>query len=160
NPTFYDSSWHDPGRKVIFGHAGAWDWQDVVRLVIHHGNHAPFLAYTLWSYFIPSPPPKGAMQMMVANYVASGFSLKPLLRVILRHPAMFQALDAPDLVKPPVVFVAAGLRMTRRSITDNSWSWLLEGMGQVPFYPPNVSGWDQGIAWLNTNSARAYWTAS
>ena len=30
-------------------------------------------------------------------------------------------------------------------------------MGQVPFYPPNVSGWDQGSAWLNTNSAHAYW---
>ena len=29
-------------------------------------------------------------------------------------------------------------------------------MGQVPFYPPNVSGWNQNTAWLNTNSTRAY----
>ena len=61
------------------------------------------------------------------------------------------------MVKPPIVFVAAGLRNTRRFITNNSWSWLLDNMGQVPFYPPNVSGWKQGPAFLNTNTAHAYW---
>jgi hypothetical protein len=55
------------------------------------------------------------------------------------------------------VFVAAGLRNTRRFIKSNSWSWLLDNMGQVPFYPPNVSGWKQGPAFLNTNTAHAYW---
>jgi uncharacterized protein (DUF1800 family) len=157
NPTFYDASWHATGSKTIFGHTGTWDWQDVVRLVVHHPNHAPFLARKLWSYFIPTPPPKSAMQMMVGNYLGSGHNLKPLLRVILRHPAMYQALDAPDLVKGPIVFVASTLRMTGQSITEDSWPWLLDAMGQVPFYPPNVSGWDQGAAWLNTNSAHAYW---
>ena len=39
--------------------------------------------------------------MMVGNYLSSGYNLKPLLRVILRHPAMYQELDAPDLVKRP-----------------------------------------------------------
>jgi len=157
NPTFYDSSWHATGSKTIFGHTGTWDWQDVVRLVIRHPNHAPFLAWKLWSYFIPTPPPKSAMQMMVGNYLSSGYKLKPLLRVILRHPAMYQALDAPDLVKGPIVFVASTLRMTGQFITEDAWAWLLDAMGQVPFYPPNVSGWDQGAAWLNTNSAHAYW---
>ena len=47
--------------------------------------------------------------------------------------------------------------MTNQFITEDAWAWLLEAMGQVPFYPPNVSGWDQGPAWLNTNSAHAYW---
>ena len=74
--------------------------------------------------------------------------------MILRHPAFYANLSAPDMVKPPIVFVAAGLRMGRRFVTENSWSWLLEGMGQVPFYPPNVSGWKQGPAFLNTNTAR------
>ncbi len=33
-----------------------------------------YLAYKLWSYFIPTPPSKAAMQMMVANYKASGYN--------------------------------------------------------------------------------------
>jgi uncharacterized protein (DUF1800 family) len=157
NPTYYDRSAHDGGSKTIFGHTGAFDWKDVCRLVANHPNHAPYLAYSLWSYFIPTPPPQRAMQQMVGNYRASGQQLAPLLRVILRHPDFYANLDAPDLVKPPIVYVAAGLRTTGRFITDNNWSWLLDNMGQVPFYPPNVSGWKQGPAFLNTNTAHAYW---
>jgi hypothetical protein len=160
NPAFYDAAYHDPGQKTIYGHKGAWGWEDVCKLVVRHPNHAPYLAYTLWSYFIPTPPPQDAMQMMVGNYRQCGFELKPLLRVILRHPAFYANLAQPDLVKPPIVFVASGLRMTRKFITSNDWSWILDGMGQVPFYPPNVSGWKQGPGFLNTNTARAYWTAA
>ena len=98
--------------------------------------------------------------MMVNNYKASGHLLGPVLGVILRHPKMWENLDAPDLVKPPIVFVASGLRAQDKFITQNSWSWILEGMGQVPFYPPNVSGWKQGPGFLNTNTVRAYWTAA
>ena len=69
---------------------------------------------------------------------------------------MYANLDSPDLVKPPIVFVAANMRHRGMYIVNNNWTWLLEGMGQVPFYPPNVSGWNQNTAWLNTNSTRAY----
>ena len=52
-----DAGYHDAGQKTIFGHTGNWDWQDVCWLVVHHPNHAPYLAYSLWSYFIATPPP-------------------------------------------------------------------------------------------------------
>jgi uncharacterized protein (DUF1800 family) len=160
DPTFYDPTWHDTGSKTIFGHTGAWNWQDVCKLIVNHPNHAPYLCYSLWNYFHAAPPPQDAMQMMVANYRASGHLLAPVLQVILRHQRMWANLDAPDLVKPPIVFIASGLRMQNRYITSNAWSWILDGMGQVPFYPPNVSGWKQGPAFLNTNTVRAYWTAA
>ena len=82
------------------------------------------------------------------------------MRHTCRHPAFYANLETPDLVKSPVVFVAGGLRTLNKTITQNSWSWILEGMGQVPFYPPNVSGWAQGPDFLNTNTVRAYWTAA
>jgi uncharacterized protein (DUF1800 family) len=160
NPVWYDKSYHHTGTKTIFGHPGKWGWSDVCRLVVEHPNHAPYLAYTLWSYFIPTLPPQRAMEQMVTNYRESGFELAPVLRVILRHPAFYANLTEPDLVKPPIVFVASGLRMTKRFLTSRDWTWILDGMGQVPFYPPNVSGWKQGPGFLNTNTARAYWSAA
>jgi uncharacterized protein (DUF1800 family) len=156
NPTFYDPTYHDTGSKTIFGQKGNWAWQDVCRLVISHPNHAPFICQKLWSYFIPTQPSKSTLEMMINNYKASGHSLHQLLGVILRSPAMYQNLTAPNLVKPPIVFVAANMRHRNKFITDNNWAWLLDGMGQQPFYPPNVSGWNQNAAWLNTNSTRAY----
>ena len=160
NPTYYSTTVHDTGLKTIFGQTGRFTWEDVCRLVVQHPNHAPYLCYTLWSYFIPTPPPLGALQMMVRNYRSNSYSLKTVLGVILRHPDFYASLDAPGLVKPPIVFVAGGLRMLRRYITHRDWAWILAGMGQQPFYPPNVSGWQQGPAFLNTNTVRAYWTAA
>lgn len=32
---------------------------------------------------------------------------------------------------------------------------LLGEMGQVPLFPPTVAGWEDGLAWLNTNTALA-----
>jgi len=30
----------------------------------------------------------------------------------------------------------------------------LNGLGQMPFYPPNVGGWPEGTAWLTTAAAQ------
>jgi uncharacterized protein (DUF1800 family) len=38
--------------------------------------------------------------------------------------------------------------------------WLLDTMGQRPFYPPNVGGWDQDLAWLSTATIRARFNAA
>ncbi len=31
----------------------------------------------------------------------------------------------------------------------------LDSMGQVPYFPPTVAGWEGGLSWLNTNTALA-----
>jgi uncharacterized protein (DUF1800 family) len=37
---------------------------------------------------------------------------------------------------------------------------MLDQMGQRPFYPPNVSGWEQNEAWLSTSSLRMRFQAA
>ena len=50
--------------------------------------------------------------------------------------------------------------MTGTPIRDEQWVWRLDQMGQVPFNPPNVSGWEGGTAWLSTSSIRARFDAA
>jgi uncharacterized protein (DUF1800 family) len=64
------------------------------------------------------------------------------------------------MVKPPFVYVAGMLRLTNSSVDDESWRWRLDQMGQVPFHPPNVSGWEGGTAWLSTSAIRARFDAA
>jgi uncharacterized protein (DUF1800 family) len=45
-------------------------------------------------------------------------------------------------------------------VDDEAWRWRLDQMGQVPFHPPNVSGWEGGTAWLSTSSIRARFDAA
>jgi hypothetical protein len=58
--------------------------------------------------------------------------------------------DGAAMVKPPVVYTAGLLRTLGRGIDRGEWSWLARVAGQVLFYPPNVSGWDDS-AWLDTS---------
>jgi hypothetical protein len=60
------------------------------------------------------------------------------------------------MVKPPVVQFASMLRRIGRYVDTDSWTWLMEPTGQVLFWPPNVSGWDD-TRWLDTSRMRARW---
>ena len=53
-----------------------------------------------------------------------------------------------------MVFLAGALRSAGQGIERDSWAWLLGGMGQTPFRPPSVAGWEWGTAWLSTASMR------
>ena len=83
--------------------------------------------------------------------------LKPLLTAILTHPDLFDSITEPNMLKPPVVYAVGVMRALGRTITDSTISDYLGAMGQQPYFPPNVSGWEGGLSWLNTNTALARW---
>jgi uncharacterized protein (DUF1800 family) len=156
----YDPERHDDGVKKILGKTGKFGPSDVVNLAINHPKHAPYLCEKLWGYFTPRPIPKGTLKAMAATYKTSGTQIRPLIQIILNHPALLADLGEPDQVKPPVVYAAGLLRKTGQFVTTDSWTWMLDNMGQRPFYPPNVSGWEQNEAWLTTATVRARYEAA
>ena len=64
--------------------------------------------------------------------------------------------EGPPMVKPPVVQLAGMLRSLGRDIDTDAWTWLCDQAGQLLFWPPNVSGWDD-TRWLDTSRMRARW---
>jgi uncharacterized protein (DUF1800 family) len=139
---------HDPGSKTIFGHTGAFTWEQGVGMCVHHPMHPSFFVNKLWSYFIPTPPSDSDRRALESLYSSSGYQVRPVLEAILLHPAFH---TGPRMVKPPVVFVAGLLRMLQRSVDGEQWTWYCQGAGQQLFYPPDVSGWDDS-RWLDTNT--------
>jgi uncharacterized protein (DUF1800 family) len=54
-------------------------------------------------------------------------------------------------IKSPVQFLVQALRTLPIPLPDsNVVEFAFRQMGQVPFYPPNVKGWDGGKSWINT----------
>jgi uncharacterized protein (DUF1800 family) len=155
----YDRASHDRGHKRIFRKRGRFDWRDVLRLVTSHQRHAPFLVEKLWSYFVTAPLDAPTRRKLVRAYRHSGMKVKPVVELILRHPALYADLDRPDMVKAPVVFLAGAIRSAGGGVQRDSWAWLLDEMGQYPFRPPSVAGWDWGPAWLSTNTIKARFSA-
>ena len=152
---YFDSSQHDGGVKTIFGQSGRWSAEDVLRLCLEHPAHAPFLVGKLWEFFITEPLPAGTRARLSARYVASGLQLRPLVRSILAHPALYANLGADEMVKWPAVLVAGQLRTMQAPVDVSDWNVLMASMGQTLFSPPSVAGWDWGTRWLSSNAMRA-----
>jgi uncharacterized protein (DUF1800 family) len=150
----FDRSQHDGGVKRIFGRRGRLGPDDVLDLVCAHRAHAPFLVAKLWSYFVATPPSAATVRSLAGIYRSSGLRIKPVVRAILAHPALYRRLEQPDLVKWPVVYLAGALRTTGTFMTQDYPAWMLPTMGQELFHPPSVAGWDWGAAWLSSNAMR------
>ncbi len=60
------------------------------------------------------------------------------------------------MVKSPVLFLAGMLRRLEDRIETEDYVWLSIQAGQLLFYPPNVSGWNDE-RWLDTSTFKARW---
>jgi uncharacterized protein (DUF1800 family) len=152
---WFNEAAHDGGAKTIFGQTGSWRPADVIDLCLYHPRHADFICRKMWSWFSPDDPPRSTLRAMKDAYVGSGFGIAPAVRVALRSKKFYARLSEPDLIKPPLVFLAGAMRATGTYVTTDRWVWSMQAMGQVPFQPPNVSGWEQGVRWLSTATTRA-----
>jgi uncharacterized protein (DUF1800 family) len=146
-----DPTLHDDGIKVIYHHRGHFGWRDSLRLVLDHPDHPRYFVTKLWSYFSPEPLPERDARAAAALYLSSGKAIRPLVEAMLMHPLVYTGAR---MVKPPIVQIAGMLRGIDRYVDTDAWVWESSSIGQMPFYPPNVGGWDP-TQWLNT----ATWNA-
>jgi uncharacterized protein (DUF1800 family) len=125
-----------------------------IAAVLNHPNHAQFLIRKLWGEFIASPIPQATLDSLISAYKSSSYQLRPVIRGILTHPLIFESIDEPNLVKPPIVQLVGALRQLDAPLKHNSMQSAMINMQQRIYRPPNVAGWEGGMSWLNTNTVQ------
>jgi uncharacterized protein (DUF1800 family) len=153
-PFFTPARW-DGATKTILGQTGAFDAVQAVDAVLAHPNHAPFLMRKLWGEFIQSPPDDASLNDLAGTYIRRGFRIRPVLRKILTHRALYESIAEPNMIKAPAVFVPGVMRAMGQFVTNANPRNRLRSMGQEPYFPPDVSGWEYGPAWLDSNTSVA-----
>jgi uncharacterized protein (DUF1800 family) len=151
---FTQSRWYD-GPKLVFGKFENLTTKDAIKLVLSRPAHPGFIINALWSNFIVKPPSAATLKSLEHLYVKSGLKLRPLMQAILMQPELFASLEEPNMVKPPIVYVVGAMRAMNLQVKDTTASDYLDAMGQLPYFPPTVAGWQGGITWLNTDTALA-----
>ncbi|RKQ87267.1 uncharacterized protein DUF1800 [Solirubrobacter pauli] len=126
-----------------------------VDIVLEHPQHAQFLIRKLWGEFIAGPIPQAKLDALSAEYRANGYKLKPLVRGILLSTEIFESLEEPNLIKPPIVYMVGVLRQLGAPMKHTQLQDPMNKMQQRIYRPPNVAGWEGGMSWLNTNTVQA-----
>ena len=152
---------HDIGAKTVLGVTGNLDASSFCDAVLAHPNSAPYVASRLWrqlaSDMAPSPE---TLRRLVDAYGTNG-DLKALTKAILLDPEFADGTST----TMPVEWLVGMTRTLGLSLNAKELAYaadgIVTGLGQRPFYPPDVAGWPLGRAWVSTASTAAQvWAAS
>lgn len=113
---------------------------------------AEFLTKKLWTEFAGTQIPSAVLSGVRDAAVAADFDIVPWLRDLLIRPEFYTDEVKRGLVRSPVEYVVACLVATGRRSAEATPIWLMDGMGQRPLYPPNVSGWKHNGYWVNASA--------
>jgi uncharacterized protein (DUF1800 family) len=151
---------HHQQPTTLFGITKVWDGPEVIDAALRdvpakRAIAARFIARRLWEHFAHPGPPDAALDAVAAELEANDFSIRPAFRTLLLRPEFQTTTARQGMVRSPVDWIVALLVVTGFDISEANPQWYLEGMGQVPFLPPNVSGWRHNAYWVNTSAFTA-----
>ncbi len=152
HPEFvFNAKEHDTGNKTILGKTGNWNGEDVVRIVANHPSTAKYMVTKLWNFFVAPKIPQDTLSELEAFWTRSQGNIRDLLREIFSSAEFYAPENRYALIKTPLEFVIGSLRASQAALEpqhEKALSAILARMAQIPFFPPDVSGWDGDIDWI------------
>jgi uncharacterized protein (DUF1800 family) len=144
---------HDDGTKKFFGKTGNFGGDDILDMILQKPACARFISGKIWSFFAYENPSPALADTLAQSFRSQKFAIRSLLRQIFRSAEFYSPAAIRTQIKSPVQWMVETAKLLETDLPKgfvmvNS----LRQMGQVPFAPPNVKGWDGGKAWISTST--------
>jgi uncharacterized protein (DUF1800 family) len=144
---------HDDGNKQFLGQNGPFTGDDVIDIILQQPACAEFITKKLWTFYAYEDPEPALVSSLAWNFRNSSYEIRPLMNAIFRSAEFYSPDAIRSQIKSPVQWVVQTSKvletpLPRPLIAINA----LRQLGQVPFAPPNVKGWDGGRAWITTST--------
>ena len=144
----------DPGPETVLGVTDHFTPATLVATILATPAHPRYLATRWWHQLASGDAiPDDTLSRAVAAY-GSGREGTALLKALLVDPAFMAATGT--IVASPVEWLVGSMRTLATPSTSDTIKQglgVLRRLGQVPFLPPNVSGWPSGASWSSTAAA-------
>lgn len=147
---------HDFGTKTFMGQSRAWNGPDIVNYILQENLSkkmvaCKYLSRKLWEHFAYQTPSQGIVDALAQVLYDNDFAIKPWVKAMLMRDEFYSPAAVQGLVRSPLEFIVNLFYFTGYRGADMNPQWYVEGMGQVPFNPPNVAGWKTNGYWVNTS---------
>jgi len=143
---------HDAGPKTFLGTTGNLDGDDVVEAILAHPAGAQHVTRKLFRFFVYDDPEPETVERFAAILRGANYELRPLVEALLRSPEFSSPRAYHAKIKSPVELVVGSIRQVGATTAYQDLFVPLRRMGQDLFAPPNVKGWDGGLAWVSTST--------
>jgi len=147
---------HDAEAKSFMGQSRNWDGPDIVNYVLQENTAkklvaCKFLSKKLWEHFAYQNPSKALVDELAQVLYNNDFAIKPWVKAMLMRDEFYSTTAMQGLVRSPVEYIVNLFHFTGYRAATLNPQWYVEGMGQVPFAPPDVAGWKTNGYWVNTS---------
>lgn len=154
----FSPKYHSAGPETILGKTASFDVDSFTDLLLAQPANPEFVVARHWFRLgSAATVPASTQQSLLAAY-GSKADLGALARTLFTDPEFVGSTARYALVKQPVEYLVGALRALKISPSSKdakTLSAVLNGLGQLPFYPPNVGGWPSGQLWLTTAAAQS-----
>lgn len=154
----FDRYQHDFGEKTVLGSTGEWDGDDAIHVILAQDAAPDFIVRKLVRYFVADEIndwPDALFSPLADELRESQFQIEHTVRRILQSKLFFSTHSIGRKVRSPVELTIGLLRSLESNISMYQLGNELQELGQVPFFPPNVKGWDGGRTWINSSTLLA-----
>jgi uncharacterized protein (DUF1800 family) len=146
---------HDHTAKTIFGVTRNFDAEGFCDLVLAQPKSPQYVAGRLWQQLASDTPPSPQVLDRLVTAYGPDRNMRALTRAILTDDEFIRSRAA--IVNTPVEWLVGVIRTLGVSVESPARlkhvGTTLRGLGQRPFYPPDVGGWPHGQVWMSTVSA-------
>jgi uncharacterized protein (DUF1800 family) len=166
----FDQPNHDAGAKAFLGKSGSFNGDDVIKILCDNPRTAYYITEKIWNWFVAPDPDAATIEKFAAKFRASGLSIKALLRAIMESPEFYSDKVERAVIKNPLDFCLPSARQLGigaeaakmiSEATDEAQQrragasvrpivQATTSMGMEIMYPPDVSGWAGGAAWISS----------
>lgn len=144
---------HDFGEKTVLGKTAPFSGEEIIDLLLEQRQTAVYITGKILRFFVNENPPAAKVEEFADIFYQSDYDIGELMVRLFVSNWFYEAQNIGCLVKSPVeLFVyymrllQLEMRMDRLILTGQ------RALGQVLFFPPNVSGWPSGAQWVDSSS--------
>lgn len=149
----------DAGIKTVLSVTAALDVDALAEVVVAQPQCAAFIATRLWRHVSPDVTLTPELLLAAAAAFGPARSTGALVSALANQLAVTE--QPLPWAKSPVDWLVSTLRaleLRPSELPQSTQTGVLNdlgAMGQIPFFPPNVSGWPAGSSWLSAASTQA-----
>jgi len=149
----------DAGEKSFFGLTGNFSGDDIIGFLAANPQCPRFLANKLWIFYAGNPPSDELLDALAAEYRRSSLDTGSFLRTVFQSREFYAPQVVRHQIKSPIQWLVQLTRQMEIPLPRDA-DGLLRNLGQVPFAPPNVKGWDGGRSWISSATLLARYNAA
>ncbi len=143
---------HDNTPKQFLGRT-VLDGDQVIDTILAQPACAEFMARKLWTFFAYENPPAPLVAALAQTMRASNYEMRPVLRQMFASQEFYSPQARRTQIKSPVQWLVESTRTLAINLPPKMpLMGSLRQLGQTPFAPPSVKGWDGGKAWISTST--------